>query len=481
MKPAAHNPVHARQAWIFILCLIPGIASFSQTHKPISTVITPNLWGYYEHLPQGYSTSVKKYPLLVFFHGKAERGNGTTEDLKRILLYGPPKLINEGLFPKTFTVDGQQFSFIVISPQLRNREIPVDSDYNALMTYIKSRYRIDESRIYVTGLSLGAGRILHAAGSSVENAKSIAALTSASTDWSGDVASAKRIAAANLPIWLFGNTLDYQIPYSNTFWWYQYLKTYTPAMTNPPLIDSAMLRSHDSWTRMYDPNYRPRGLNVYEWMLKHKRSLTTESTATGPVAVIADPGDTIATTSVTLDASGSYTVAGRTITSWLWNYMAGPKNAIIENPARSITNIKNLTNGTYTFRVKVTDKAGSNSKTVTFTVKLPLAQRTATAQQYSSRDVIPDKDNNAFQTLKLSPIPANDYLNLSVVNDAKGKVSVYITDMSGRTLLGKGFGEKKAAHWSEKINISGLTGGSYFLTLLVGNEKFSGRFIKLSK
>lgn len=481
MKPAAYNFLHVRRTYIFFLCLISGIASFSQTHKPITATITPNLWGYYEYLPQGYNTSVKKYPLLVFFHGKGERGNGNAEDLQRLLLYGPPKLINEGLFPRTFTVDGQQFSFIVISPQLRNREIPVDSDYNALMTYIKSHYRIDESRIYLTGLSLGAGRILHAAGSSLANAKAVAALTSASTDWSGDVASAKNIAAANLPIWLFGNTLDYQIPYANTFWWYQYLSNYKPAMTYPPLIDSFVIRSHDSWTKMYDPNYRSRGVNIYEWMLKHKRSLTSESTATGPVAVIANPGSIITTTSVTLDASGSYTVAGRTITSWLWNYMAGPKNAIIENPTRPITNIKNLTNGTYTFRVKVTDNGGSSSQTVTFTVKIPTAQRTANGRERYSGEAISDAENNISQSLKLSPVPTNDYLNLSVINDAKGEVSIYVTDMSGRVLLKKNGGQKNVSRWGEKMNISSLAGGFYFVTLLIGNEKISGRFIKLSR
>lgn len=480
MKPAAYNFGHAGQTCIFILCLIAGIASFAQTHKPITTTITPNLWGYYEYLPAGYNTSGKKYPLLVFFHGKGERGNGNAEDLKRILLYGPPKLINDGTFPKTFTVDGQQFSFIVISPQLRNREIPVDSDYNALMTYIKSHYRIDESRIYLTGLSLGAGRILHAVGSSLNNAKSIAALASASTDWSGDAGSGKNVAAANLPVWLFGNTLDYQIPYANTFWWYQYLNSYKPVMSNPPLIDSFVVRAHDTWTKMYDPNYRSRGVNVYEWMLKHKRGTPTQPAVTGPVAVITNPG-TVTTASVTLDASGSYTAAGRTITSWLWNYMAGPKNAIIENPTRAITNIKNLTNGTYTFRVKVTDKSGSNSQSVTFTVKIPSAQRMATMQERYKGEAVYDADNNISQPLKLSPVPANDYLNLSITNDIKGKVTVYISDLSGRILVRKNCVGKVGSSWAEKLNISNLTGGSYFVTLLIDNEKFSGKFIKPGK
>src|SRR5262249_55215941 len=45
----------------------------------------------------------KDWPLLVFLHGSGERG----DDLEKVRIHGPPKLIAEG----------KQFPFIVVSPQ----------------------------------------------------------------------------------------------------------------------------------------------------------------------------------------------------------------------------------------------------------------------------------------------------------------------------------------------------------------------------
>jgi dienelactone hydrolase len=103
--------------------------------------------GYYEYLPAGYETGAQ-FPLIVFFHGIGERGDGSTE-LNRVLKWGPPQLINDNV---------RQFPAIVISPQLSASSATWS---NAITTpfvdYILSHYHVDRSRIYVTGLSLGGG------------------------------------------------------------------------------------------------------------------------------------------------------------------------------------------------------------------------------------------------------------------------------------------------------------------------------------
>jgi hypothetical protein len=207
--------------------------------------------------------------------------------------------------------------------------------------------------------------------------------------------------------------------------------------------------------------------------------VVNQAGATGPVAVIVNPG-TVTTTSVTLDASGSYTVPGRTITSWLWNYMSGPKNAIIQSPTQSITTVTNLTNGTYTYRVKVADSKGSSTANVTFTVNLSAGLRIANADQRSGSEASLELNEQKSQQLKLSPVPTTDQLNLSMVNDSKGKVTIHVADMSGRIVLRKNCADKNSSDWKEQVNVANLSGASYFVTVVVGNETFSGRFVKLS-
>ena len=104
-------------AIIVILCF--SDPCYSQVQTPRQTSISGACGGYYEYLPQGYNTNTtKNYPLIIAVHGIGELGNGTT-DLGNILncWTALPRLIDNGGFPTSFTVAGQSFSFIVISPQ----------------------------------------------------------------------------------------------------------------------------------------------------------------------------------------------------------------------------------------------------------------------------------------------------------------------------------------------------------------------------
>jgi pimeloyl-ACP methyl ester carboxylesterase len=103
--------------------------------------------GYYEYLPAGYETGAQ-FPLIVFFHGIGECGDGSLAELPLVLKNGPPKLIE----------NGKSFPAIVISPQA-----PKDAQGNCswvnittpFVDYILSHYHVDRTRIYITGLSLG--------------------------------------------------------------------------------------------------------------------------------------------------------------------------------------------------------------------------------------------------------------------------------------------------------------------------------------
>ena len=71
-----------------------------ETEPPVQTgvsvTINSMVKGYYQSLPARYndSNNTKKYPVIVFFHGGGQYGNGTT-DLPEILTEGIPKLIDQ--------------------------------------------------------------------------------------------------------------------------------------------------------------------------------------------------------------------------------------------------------------------------------------------------------------------------------------------------------------------------------------------------
>jgi poly(3-hydroxybutyrate) depolymerase len=103
--------------------------------------------GYLQYLPAGYGSGSTTYPLIVFFHGIGERGNGR-EDLDQVSIHGPPKLIK----------NGRDFEAIVISPQLPTSQGSWStSTTTPFVQYLLDTYRVDRDRVYVTGLSLGGG------------------------------------------------------------------------------------------------------------------------------------------------------------------------------------------------------------------------------------------------------------------------------------------------------------------------------------
>ncbi len=96
---------------------------------------------YLLYLPPAYETNEEEWPLLLFLHGAGERG----DDLELVKVHGPPKMIAQG----------RDFPFVVISPQCPEGEIWSIETLHALINEVVESHRIDTSRIYVTGLSMG--------------------------------------------------------------------------------------------------------------------------------------------------------------------------------------------------------------------------------------------------------------------------------------------------------------------------------------
>lgn len=242
--------------------------SLSETAPAIQTAVTANvstrIGGFYKALPALYDSTTKKYPLLIFLHGVGETGNGTT-DLSRLLVNAVPKLLNQHSFPAKFTVNGTDFSFIVINPQFK--EWPQPSDINAMIDYAVANYRIDESRIYVAGLSMGGGSTWDYAVAYPGRVAAVVPICGASWPTKDQAGS---IAKANLPVWAFHNNDDNTVPVSTTITNVDNINSFNPSILAKKTIWAS--GGHDAWSKATNPDTREcDGKNMYEWMLQYKR------------------------------------------------------------------------------------------------------------------------------------------------------------------------------------------------------------------
>lgn len=232
--------------------------------KAVVAVVSADIHGYYRALPARYDSTTKKYPLLVYLHGKGELGDGSLAALPRVLKNGTAALLKAGKFPPNFYVNGQNFSFIVVMPQFTRW--PTADDVNSMINYAKSKYRVDTSRIYVAGLSMGGGGTWLFAEKYPTRAAAIVPIAGANKLYN---TAAKLMASKNLPVWAFHNKYDPTVPSSYS--------VNNVAMINGgyPLIKPRLTiwnaYTHDAWTKASSPSYKENNMNMYQWMLQYKR------------------------------------------------------------------------------------------------------------------------------------------------------------------------------------------------------------------
>jgi hypothetical protein len=330
---------------------------FSQTHAQVQTAkyisMTGNTNAFYEYLPQGYESGNQTYPLIVFIHGMGELGDGSPGQLQKLLYTGLAASINVGELPVSLTVNGQTHKFIVISPQFIGWPSPADVD--AVINYAISHYRVNTSRIYLTGLSMGGGAVWDYVGSSAANANRIAAIVPiCGASWP-DRGRARTIAGGNVAVWALHNRYDPTVPV-----WYteSYLSQINEAPAPNPIAKANIMESgsHDAWTFTYNStNKDETGKTIYQWMLQFQKGVAPPPSNNQVPTANAGANQNISLPATSVQLSGSGSDPDGTIASYAWRMISGPGN-----PSFSSTSIPNpvvsgLTSGTYVFRLTVTD------------------------------------------------------------------------------------------------------------------------------
>lgn len=212
-----------------------------QSHQMLEKEITKTIrMPYLLYLPEDYEEGREKWPLMLFLHGAGERG----DSLDLVKVHGPPKLVEKG----------KQFPFILLSPQCPEEQWWSIEALDALLSETCKRYRVDEDRVYVTGLSMGGYGTWAMALEYPDRFAAIAPICGG-----GNPLKVKSIS--HLPIWVFHGARDNAVDIKNSQDMVDALKKVGGNVKFTVYPDAG----HDSWTETYD------NPELYEWFLKHHR------------------------------------------------------------------------------------------------------------------------------------------------------------------------------------------------------------------
>ena len=235
------------------------------TYVPITLSISENCGGFWRGLPAIYNSTTKKYPLLIHLTGESKLGDGSAADLATIASPLHSSLKNKS-FPPNFVSGGKNFSFIVISPQFK--VWPTANDINEIVNYFTSTLRIDKTRIYVSGLSMGGGVTWDYG---AKYASKVAAIVPVCGSHTPTQTKAKIIASANLPVWAFHNELDPRVPVVKTIDFVNMINKFHPGIAAKMTIDPSETLGHNAWDKAFSQTYKENNMNIYQWMLQYHR------------------------------------------------------------------------------------------------------------------------------------------------------------------------------------------------------------------
>lgn len=189
-------------------------------------------------LPAGYdSDKTRRWPLLLFLHGSGESG----DNLNLVKVHGPWKHTKE---------------FLIAAPQNPSGDWWRPEQVLTLVEELERTYRLDTTRLYLTGLSLGGFGTWATALLAPRRFAAIAPICGA-----GDPADAVRLT--ELPVWAFHGLKDDTVPPRHS---QEMIAALQKAGAREARLTLYPDTGHDAWSATYS------NAALYTWLLSHRQS-----------------------------------------------------------------------------------------------------------------------------------------------------------------------------------------------------------------
>lgn len=441
------------------LVLCTSFFLFTATLRSQQTLTQINGWNAYVHLPANYNSTTITYPTIIFFPGIGEVGTNPAS----LIAYGPGAYITQG-WNGNVVIDGNTVEFLIISLQ-PPAGYPNEIAINQKIQTIKSLYRVNPNKLYLTGLSHGGW----------------CATTYVTGDpYGGPYTYASQIAAV---VEVEGVKPDDNAPYSNLFdnfalsggklLGFEQIFDNRDIPTRVARMNSTVPNSgiyiptnfggggHCCWSQFYGGQGLQPGIfllggvnqNLYQWMAR-------QSLAGGPLPV--------------------------SITSFS-GYKEGNSNKLQWTTASESNNsgfeVQRSTDGNnYTAIGFVNSQANGGNSTSELSYSFIDNNITGSLQFYRLRQV--DLDNHSkFSNIvrikgerpvtltidALFPNPASRVVNVQINAPNKDKATLMITDIAGRTMSQKVVSIEIGSN-TIPMDISRLTRGIYMVKLVYENN-----------
>lgn len=174
------------------LLLVVLIGFINTNFAQLKTITDKTTYPFWINVPETEKT--EKQPILIFLHGKSLSGT----DLNRVRRYGVLRAMDKG----------RKIPGIVVAPQLAKGGWNPDKVLEVL-EYVKKNYNVDESRIYVCGMSLGGYGTLHFAGKYADKITAAVAICGG-----GNISDGCKLAT--IPLWIQHGDKDFIVPMSES-------------------------------------------------------------------------------------------------------------------------------------------------------------------------------------------------------------------------------------------------------------------------
>ena len=261
-----------------------------------------------------------------------------------------------------------------MAPQFKERPSP--ADMQNCIDYAARKYRVDPTRIYIAGLSMGGGSTWDY---SAVYGQNVAAAVPVCGGTAPTTALAASVASKNLPIWTISSTADAVVPVSWAQNWVAWINADNPSnASNVHMTTYTSGESHNTtWFKAFNPLTKENGINIYEWMLRYKRTgtgvVTTPPPVQAPPPVTPTPPTTPTGATPTAKAGAdatihkswnfapllngtTSTIPGGWFTSAKWTKVSGPDDYVMVNANTLQTRVTLPTVGVYTFRTDRSDQ-----------------------------------------------------------------------------------------------------------------------------